>query len=85
MVEQGGAARSLDWKEIDPRSLLGLHRTLIDKSTDDSARAKLLLNALAYGWLNDLIDESRGIAQELAGLRPDFSVQWEQILEDFGQ
>lgn len=85
MVEQGGAARSLDWKEIDPRSLLGLHRALIDKSTDDSARAKLLLNALAYGWLNDLIDESRGIAQELAGLRPDFSVQWEQILEDFGQ
>ena len=85
MVEEAGAARSLEWRDIDPRSLLGLHRVLLDKTATESERARLLVNALSFGWLNGLTDECRMMAEELVKLRPDFAVQWEQILEDFGK
>jgi len=85
MVEESGSARSLDWKDIDPRSLLGLHRVLVNETDKGPERAKLLVNALAFGWLNGLTEECRMMAEELVKLRPDFSVQWEQILEDFGR
>lgn len=85
MVEDAGAARSLDWKEIDPRSLLNLHRALLDEATEKSIRSRLLVNAIGFGWLNGLTDECREMAEELVKVRPDFSVQWEQILEDFGK
>ena len=85
MVEEAGAARSLEWRDIDPRSLLGLHRVLLDKTATEPERARLLVNALSFGWLNGLTDECRMMAEELVNLRPDFAVQWEQILEDFGK
>ena len=85
MVEEEGAARSLEWRDIDPRSLLGLHRVLIDETDKDSERARLLVNALSFGWLNGLTGECRMMAEELVKLRPDFAVQWEKILEDFGK
>ncbi len=85
MVEEEGAARSLEWRDIDPRSLLGLHRVLLDETDKDSERARLLVNALSFGWLNGLTGECRMMAEELVKLRPDFAVQWEKILEDFGK
>lgn len=85
MVEKDGAALSLGWKEIEPVSLLVLYRVLIDDPNAGERKGDRLLQACAFAWLSNLKNEARGMAAELIELRPDFAVQWEQILEDFGE
>ncbi len=85
MVEKAGVAFSLDWGEIDPRSLLLLHRSLVDGSGGEEKKEELLLQAMSFAWLRKLREEAHGVAEEVIRLRPDFAVQWEQILEDFGE
>ena len=84
VVEKDGAALLLGWKKIDPRSLLLIHRQLIDSSTNEGAKAARLLQAASFAWLNGLKGQANGMARELIGLRPEFEVQWEQVAQDFG-
>ena len=85
MVEKDGVAFSLDWRDMDPRSLLQLHRSLIDRSGGEEKKEELLLQAMSFSWLRKLREEARGVAEEVIRIRPDFAVQWEQIMEDFGE
>lgn len=81
MVEKTGAARSLAWKEIEPLSLLVLHRILVDASENERQKEARLLQSAAFAWLNGLVPESMGIAQELIKLKPSFAATWEQMME----
>ena len=85
MVEKDGVAFSLDWRDMDPRSLLQLHRSLIDRSGGEEKKEELLLQAMSFSWLRKFREEARGVAEEVIRIRPDFAVQWEQIMEDFGE
>ena len=72
--------------EVSDKELANVpHKVLVDETDKGPKRARLLVNALAFGWLNGLTEECHMMADELVKLRPDFSVQWEQILEDFGR
>ena len=51
----------------------------------EEKKEELLLQAMSFSWLRKLREEARGVAEEVIGIRPDFAVQWEQIMEDFGE
>jgi hypothetical protein len=85
LVEKNGAARSLGWKDIEPLSLLVLHRILIDASESVMQKERRLLQSASFGWLNGLKPEADGIAEELIVLKPSFGVEWEQMKEVLGE
>jgi tRNA A-37 threonylcarbamoyl transferase component Bud32 len=84
MVEKNGAARSLTWKEIEPLSLLLLHRIMIEVSENERQKEARLLQSAAFAWLNDLKPEAGGIAEELIALKPSFAVTWELMMDCLG-
>jgi hypothetical protein len=84
MVEKNGAARSLTWKEIEPLSLLLLHRILVEASENERQKEARLLQSAAFAWLNDLKPEAGGMAQELIALKPSFAVTWELMMDYLG-
>jgi tRNA A-37 threonylcarbamoyl transferase component Bud32 len=85
LVEKNGAARSLGWKDIEPLSLLVLHRILIDASGSVMQKERRLLQSASFGWLNGLKPEADGIAEELIVVKPSFGVEWEQMKEVLGE
>ena len=85
MVDNEGTARSLPWRDIEPLSLLVIHRRLVEASTSEEEKAARLLRAAAFAWLNGFKGKGRGMVQELIAVKPEFEVQWEQIMEDFGE
>ena len=81
MVEKNERTRSLGWEEIDSRSLLNLHRILIDASADQKEKEARLQHAVAFAWLGGLRSEAVKIAQELIVSQPSFGDVWGEIVD----
>jgi hypothetical protein len=85
LVEDEGAARSLEWGELEPVSLLLLHRKYVEGSEEPAEKERRLRQSAAYAWLNGLEPEAKGIAEELVALKPEFAKAWERIVEVLGE
>ena len=79
LVGDRGAARSLDWGEIEPLSLLVLHQNLVNATPDPVQKEARLRQAIAYAWLNDQRPVADGLAEKTAALDPSFQAEWEQL------
>jgi hypothetical protein len=84
MVEKEGAARSLAWQEIEPHSLLMLHRRLTDESLAPAEKAERLRRAVGFAWLSGLQPEAIGLVEEIRGLAPGLGAQLDEMLSPFG-
>jgi len=73
------AGRKLRWAEVEPDSLIELHRFFVKNQADESERLRRHGSAIAFDWLAGDRNRAETAATRLGAENPQFKTLWEKI------
>jgi hypothetical protein len=79
LIAADGSRQRLAWTELDPESLIDLHRQLIRDSKGDIETLRRHELAIAFGLLAGDADRAKAAGEKLAQLSEAFKRRWELI------
>ncbi len=72
-------AKTVEWADISPDSLILLHRNFMATSMDEKERMRRNECALCFAWLAGNREYAQGVAIQLAKTNPAFRQRWQKI------
>jgi eukaryotic-like serine/threonine-protein kinase len=71
--------RLVDWVELSPDALIGLHRYFVRNPENEAERLRRHACAIAFDWLAGDRERATAAAARLASESPDFKNQWDKV------
>ena len=84
-VQNGGNIVKVRWGDIDPSSLLDLHKYNVSTNLSDFEKNLRLEQAICFAWLTGETSKAQTGARTLAESNPIFKTRWKTCMELLGE